>query len=82
MNIYEAKVHGKCPINRKWDYYTLTITSDQMIVCEEIEASCDIVRGSTMTQEKIADQLRKSLPETCKMRLVGIHSNVETTVEL
>jgi hypothetical protein len=32
MNIYEAKVHGKCPLNRQWDYYTLTITSEQMII--------------------------------------------------
>ena len=82
MNIYEAKVHGKCPLNRQWDYYTLTITSEQMIVCEEIEAACNIVRGSTMTQENIADQLRKSLPDNCKMRLIGTHANVETTVEL
>lgn len=82
MNNYKTNVHGRCPIDRRWDYYLLEISSLEFIKCEDIEAVCDIVRGATMTQENIAAQLRKSLPDTCSFVLSGTHSNVATTVRL
>lgn len=82
MITYKTKVHGKCPFNRDWDYYDLTIRSESMMKCEDLEAICNIVRGATMTQENIAYKIRELIPAHCLMTLVGNHANVETVVDL
>jgi|LakMenE18May11ns_1017448.scaffolds.fasta_scaffold9911759_2 hypothetical protein len=79
MNTYHTFVHGRCPIKRAWDYYTLEIVSDETILCEEIERSANIVRGATMTQEKMAKQISELLPGIT-FKLIGVHSNVRTEV--
>lgn len=83
MVIHETKIHGKCPINGSWDYYVLTIRTDGFVRCEDIESVCDKVRGSLMTQEDMANELRELIPSHCTMTLHGNHGqNVATVVEL
>ena len=79
---YKVKLHGRCPFNRDWDYYDLTVTSEVFVKCEDIQAVCDIVRGAIMTQENMAKQLRELLPAHTSITLVGWHANTETVVEL
>lgn len=79
MNTYNTLVHGRGPIKRGWDYYTLEIVSDETILCEEIERAANIVRGATMTQEKMAKQIAELLPGVT-FKLIGVHSNVKTEV--
>jgi hypothetical protein len=79
MNTYTTTVHGKCPVGRNWDYYDLQIFSATIIMCEEIERVANIVRGATMTQEKMAKQIADLLPGV-EFKLVGVHSNVRTEV--
>lgn len=83
MIVHETLVHGRCPINGSWDYYTLEVRTDGFIKCEDIEAACDLVRGSELTQEAMAEQLREKLPGDCIIVLRGRHGqNTSTTVEL
>ena len=82
MKQYTAKLHGKCPFHRGWDYYSLVIKTNEFMKCEDIEATCDIVRGATITQEAMAKQLRESFPSHCTFDLSGVHANVETIVSL
>lgn len=83
MNKHETTVHGKCPINSKWDYYTLVVTTTEFIRCEDIEEICDFVRGKTMSQEEMASHLRATLPHHCSIELRGRHGqNCKTTVTL
>lgn len=78
-NKYATKLHGKCPVARNWDYYELEIYSCNAIMCEEIERAANIVRGATMTQEKMAKQFSELLPGV-SFKITGFHSNVKTEV--
>lgn len=83
MIVHETMVHGKCPINGAWDYYTLEVRTDGFVKCEDIEAACDQVRGSEKTQEDMAYELRELLPADCVLVLRGRHGqNVSTMVEV
>lgn len=83
MIVHETILHGRCPINGSWDYYTLEVRTDGFIKCEDIEAACDQVRGSELTQEGIAEQLRELIPSDCVIVLRGRHGqNIATIVEL
>lgn len=76
-------VHGRCPINGSWDYYELDVQTTEFVKCEEIEFACDQVRGSELTQESIADELKCLLPSSCKLILQGRHGqNISTTIEI
>lgn len=79
MNTYNTLIHGRCPIKRMWDYYTLEIISEEEILCEQIERAANIVRGATMTQEKMAKQISELLPGVT-FKMIGVHSNVRTEV--
>lgn len=82
MIVHETMVHGRCPINGAWDYYTLEVRTDDFVKCEDIEQACNVVRGSDMTQEQMAEALREELPGHCIMVLRGRHGqNVATMVE-
>lgn len=83
MNIHKTMIHAKCPLNGSWDYYTVTVMTDDFIACEEIEEMCDFVRGKSLEQERIADQLKSSIPVPCELRLKGRHGqNTELEVVL
>jgi hypothetical protein len=83
MIVHKTMVHGRCPINGSWDYYTLEVRTDEFVRCEDIEEACDSVRGSEQTQERMAYELREKLPSHCVLVLQGRHGqNVQTMVEL
>lgn len=83
MTIHTTTIHGRCPLNNNWDYYTLTVRTDGFIDIAELESICDLVRGSSKTQEDIAEELRNRLPGDCVMELSGRHSqNTATVVSL
>lgn len=75
MNTHKTKLHGRCPYAPHWDYYELTVTTDQFIKVEEIEVAANLCRGLEMTQEAMAEQLRMLLPKHAKLCLVGLHAN-------
>ena len=85
MIVHTTTVHGRCPINGSWDYYELEVRTDGFVKCEDIEAACDRVRGSEMTQEAMAEELRLAdeIPSDCVIVLRGRHGqNVSTLVEI
>jgi ribonuclease I len=83
MNVHETTIHGRCPINAQWDYYTLRVETEEFIRAEDIEEMCDFVRGKSMPQEQIAAELRATLPAHCRIELRGRHGqNCQTTVTL
>ena len=73
MNKHTTTIHGKCPLNGRWDYYTLTVTTDDFLRVEELEEICDFVRGKAMSQEEIADELSRTLPPHCTIEMTGRH---------
>ena len=79
-NVHETTVHGRCPINSNWDYYTLMVTTEEFMLVDDIDEMCDFVRGKAMTQEEIADNLRATLPSHCKIELRGQHGQNFRTV--
>lgn len=83
MIVHTTTVHGRCPLNGSWDYYTLEVRTDGFVKCEDIEAACDLVRGGEITQEDMANELRETLPADCVIVLRGRHGqNVATLVEI
>ncbi|TWU19874.1 hypothetical protein [Allorhodopirellula heiligendammensis] len=83
MNTHETTIHGRCPINSVWDYYTLRVTTDRFVRVEDIEEMADLVRGKAMCQEDIAKELRTTLPAHCTVEVIGRHGqNCETVVRL
>lgn len=71
MNVYHTLVHGRCPVKRTWDYYALSVACDGDIICEKTERAIDIVRGATMTREKMEKQISELLPGI-DVSLVGV----------
>lgn len=83
MNVHKSIIHGKCPINARWDYYDVEIRSESFIKVEDVDATLDLVRGLNETQEDIAAKLKKALGKFFHVSLVGRHSqNTETRVDL
>ena len=81
MNIHKTTIHAKCPLNGSWDYYTVSIETDEFIACEQIEELCDFVRGKSLEQERIAKDLHRSLGVKSKLILLGRHGqNTELKV--
>ena len=76
---HETTVHGKCPINENWDYYTLTIETEEFVRAEALEELCDFCRGKQWTQEEMAKQLRAIMPSHCSLTLNGRHTQNMTT---
>jgi NADPH-dependent 7-cyano-7-deazaguanine reductase QueF len=83
MIIHTSMIHGRCPINGNWDYYTVEIRTDDFVDVADLECVLNDVRGSKKTQEDIAFEIREKVPAHCIVVLRGRHSqNTETMVEL
>lgn len=83
MIVHRSTIHGRCPLNHAWDYYEVEIRTDDFVDVKELEAAMDSVRGSTQTQEDIANELRDKIPASCVLVVRGRHSqNTSTLVEL
>lgn len=77
---HSSIVHGKCPVNGRWDYYEVSIQTNEFLEVSEMEETLDFVRGSKKTQEDIAKEISLSLPYHCKVTLAGRHSQNTRTV--
>ena len=78
---HKSIVHGKCPINGRWDYYEVNVETEEFLEISELEELLDFVRGGNKTQEQMASDIALSLPYSCTVTLTGRHSqNTETVV--
>ena len=78
---HSSMVHGKCPVNGRWDYYQVDVETKEFLEVSELEEVLDFVRGTSKTQEEIAKNISMTLPYKCKITVVGRHSqNTETVV--
>lgn len=82
---HTTMIHAKCPINDEWDYYTVEIEVGGFLRAEDINSVADGIRGTTETQEGIAEQFADGIREydyDAKITIIGRHGqNVETTVK-
>jgi len=67
-------VHARCPYAPVWDYYEVIIETVDFMRCEAVEATCEKMRGKTMSQEDVFDELRKSFRHPAKITVIGRHS--------
>ena len=75
-------LHVQSQSNAAW-YYDVEVRTETFVKCEDIEAACDHVRGSELTQEAMAEELREQLPGDCVLIVRGRHGqNIATTVEI
>jgi hypothetical protein len=56
-----------------WDYYQLTFETTAHILCENLQAICDELRGREMTQEAVFELIAHKLPVPGKLTLIGQH---------
>jgi hypothetical protein len=85
---HQFDIHARCPFvpHEQWDYYTVTITTEQVIDVHDIEKLLNEVRGMNASQEAIAETIRFRM-DRAKMpgsiEIAGRHSqNSKTTVLL
>jgi hypothetical protein len=78
---HKSFVHGKCPINGRWDYYEVVVCTDDFVEVSELEDVLDSIRGTNKTQEELAKYISLSLPYSCVITLHGRHSqNTKTSI--
>lgn len=76
-------IHAECPLvdHKQWDYYTVTVQTEDMIDVHYLETVMNSVRGLRATQEDIATVLRQQLSCEVIIEVVGRHTqNSSTTV--
>jgi hypothetical protein len=77
------KIHALCPLvsHKQWDYYEVTVQTDELIDVHAIESVMDSVRGLRATQEEIATVISEQLPHSALVEIFGSHSqNSESIV--
>lgn len=79
--VYEATFGSNCPVNRGRDVYSVQITTDHMIYCEEISSVLRTYTDKYITQEDITKELAEKFK--AKVHTMGVHSTVRVycTVE-
>ena len=77
---HESMIHGKCPINGKWDYYKVVVKTEEFLEISELEELLDFHRGTNKTQEDLAKSIALQLPYSCVVELSGRHSQNTNTV--
>jgi hypothetical protein len=74
MNAYSTMIHGICPFDGITNYYEVEIKSHEIIRCEAIVETCNKLRGTTATQEKLTEMLSEQIPGV--IRLIGLHIGI------
>lgn len=77
---HSSTIHGKCPINGKWDYYEVVVETEEFMEISELEELLDSYRGTNKTQEDLAKNIALQLPYSCNVKLSGRHSQNTNTV--
>jgi hypothetical protein len=63
----------------QWDYYTVTIQTEDTIDVHYLESVMDSVRGMRATQEQIAELIKQQLSCEAMVEVTGRHSQNSTT---
>jgi hypothetical protein len=63
----------------QWDYYTVTIQTEDTIDVHYLESVMDSVRGMRATQEQIAELIKQQLNCEAMVEVTGKHSQNSTT---
>jgi hypothetical protein len=63
----------------QWDYYTVTIQTEDTIDLHYLESVMDSVRGMRATQEQIAELIKQQLNCEAMVEVTGKHSQNSTT---
>ena len=77
---HESMIHGKCPINGRWDYYKVVVETEEFVEISELEELLDFYRGTNKTQEDLAKNIALQLPHGCSVKLSGRHSQNTNTI--
>jgi hypothetical protein len=74
-------IHAKCPMvsHDQWDYYAVTIQTEDTIDVHYLESVMDSVRGMRATQEQIAELIKQQLSCEAMVEVTGRHSQNSTT---
>ena len=69
-------IHAECPLvpHKQWDYYTVSIQTEDMIDVHYLEGVMDSVRGIRATQEDIATIVKQQLNCEAIVEIAGRHS--------
>lgn len=76
-------IHAKCPLvpHEQWDYYMVSVQTEDVVDVHALEAVMDSVRGIRATQEEIAQVIKEQLSCETMVEVTGKHSqNSSTTV--
>jgi hypothetical protein len=63
----------------QWDYYAVTIQTEDTIDVHYLESVMDSVRGMRATQEQIAELIKQQLSCEAMVEVTGRHSQNSTT---
>lgn len=78
---HKFKIHAECPMvnHKQWDYYTVTIQTEDVIDVHYLESVMNSVRGLRATQEDIAEVIKQQLGCESMVEIRGQHSQSSTT---
>ncbi len=66
-------------LHDQWDYYAVTIQTEDTIDVHYLESVMDSVRGMRATQEQIAELIKQQLNCEAMVEVTGRHSQNSTT---
>jgi hypothetical protein len=67
--------------HEQWDYYTVSVQTEDIVDVHALESVMDSVRGMRATQEEIAEVIKQQLSCEAMVEVCGKHSqNSMTTV--
>lgn len=75
---HKFSVSATCPIDGKRDAYTVWIVLDRAIPVEEIVAKAQAIITEPILQEHLTEKLSELFG--CRVKTLGMHGSVETTV--
>jgi hypothetical protein len=65
--------------HEQWDYYTVSVQTEDTIDVHYLESVMDSVRGMRATQEQIAELIKQQLSCEAMVEVAGRHSQNSTT---
>lgn len=58
---HQTTVHARCPYAPVWDYYDVTVETNEFLRCEKLQSVCNEIRGKEMTQEQVFEHIRDGI---------------------
>jgi len=80
---HKFQIHAECPMvaHKQWDYYTVSVQTEDTIDVHYLESVMESVRGIRATQEQIGEIIPQQMTCEAIIEIVGRHSqNSETNV--